>query len=48
MHAIAEETVRKGDSGDRPGAREEFRKMRPISDKVIDLLMELEKQVAAS
>ena len=48
LHSIAKDVLKKRNSGDRPGAREEFSKIRPISDKVIALLMELEQQVAAS
>jgi len=48
LHSIAKNILRMRDSGDRVGAKEEFSKMRPISDKLIALLMELEKQVAGS
>ncbi len=48
LHSIAKNVIRMRDSGDRSGAKEEFGKMRPLSDKVIALLMELEKQVAAT
>ena len=48
LHSIAKNILQKRDSGDRTGARQEFSKMAPISDKVVALLMELEKQVAAS
>jgi hypothetical protein len=48
LHSIAKSIIRMRDSGDRIGARQEFSKMGPISDKVIDLLMEVEKQVAGS
>jgi len=48
LHSIAKDVIRMRDSGDRVGAKQEFSKMRPISDKVIALLMELEKQVAGS
>jgi methyl-accepting chemotaxis protein len=47
LHSIAENVIQMRDSGDRAGAKEEFSKMRPISEKVIALLMELERQVAA-
>lgn len=48
LHSIAKNILRMRDSGDRVGAKEEFRQMLPISDKLIALLMELEKQVAGS
>lgn len=48
LHSIAKSILAKRDSGDRIGAKEEFSKMAPISEKVIALLMELEKQVAAT
>jgi hypothetical protein len=48
LHSIAKNILRMRASGDRVGAKEGFSKMRPISDKLIALLMELEKQVAGS
>ena len=48
LHTIARNILQKRDSGDRPGAKQGFSKMAPISDKLIALLMELEKQVAES
>jgi methyl-accepting chemotaxis protein len=48
LHSIAKNIIRMRDSGDRDGARQEFREMGPVSDKVVALLMEVEKQVAGS
>ena len=48
LHSIAKNILQKRDSGDRLAAKQEFSKMKPVSDKVIALLMELEKQVEAS
>jgi len=48
LHSIAKSIIEMRDSGDRVGAKQEFSKMGPISDKVIALLMEVEKQVAGS
>jgi methyl-accepting chemotaxis protein len=48
LHSMATRIIRMRDSGDRVGAKYEFSKMKPISDKVIALLMEVEKQVAGS
>ena len=48
LHAIAKRIVGMRDSGNRMGARQEFSKMKPVSDKVIALLMQVEKEVAGS
>lgn len=48
LHSIAANIVQMRDAGDQIGARQEFSKIGPISDKVIALLMEVEKQVAGS
>jgi methyl-accepting chemotaxis protein len=48
LHSIAKSIIGMKDSGDQIGAKQEFCKMGPISDKVIALLMEVEKQVAGS
>jgi chemoreceptor zinc-binding protein len=48
LHSVAKDIIRMRDSGDRAGAKREFSRMKAISDKVIALLMELEKQVAQS
>jgi hypothetical protein len=48
LHSIAKSILQMRDSGDRIGAKQEFSRMGPISDKVIALLMEIEKQVAGS
>lgn len=48
LHSIAKSVIQMRDSGDRIGAKQEFSKMGPISDKVIALLMEAENRVAGN
>jgi methyl-accepting chemotaxis protein len=48
LHSVAKSIKQMRDAGDRIGAKQQFSKMGPVSDKVIALLMEIEKQVAGS
>ena len=48
LHLIARRIMEMRDSGDRDGARQEFRRMAQLSDELIAQLMELETQVADS